>query len=99
MFLDAVVWHVDAMASLRQVERPQASRFLSVVVPSVVGMDELLAADAPAFAVPSGDGPDWPEPTDEEIEEWWADRVTSESDDVPPESANLVTAAETQPLS
>lgn len=70
-------------------------------------MHQQLAVGPPALAAPVGDAwPDWPEPTDAEIEQWWADEVAAQWD-LPPEPADegtgdavaVVTEAETQRLS
>lgn len=56
-------------------------------------MNQRLADGMATIAAPPGDGPDWPEPTDPQIEQWWADRVAA---DRASESAAVVTAAETE---
>ncbi len=70
-------------------------------------MHQQLAVGPPALATPAADAwPDWPEPTDAEIEQWWADEVAAQWD-LPPEPADegagdavaVVTEAETQRLS
>lgn len=72
-----------------------------MVVPSVAGMDQLLAAGGLALVAPSGDEswPDWPEPTDAEIDQWWADRVAEGWEDDGTGAGALVASAETEPLS
>ena len=66
-------------------------------------MEQLLATETPAFVTPPGDGrrwPEWPEPTDEEIDRWWAERLAMEGDQAPdPADAAIVGAAEGEPLS
>jgi hypothetical protein len=76
-------------------------------------MGQRLRVAAPARNAPDAgcpDWPDWPEPTDAEIDRWWADRLASESE-LPPDPSDagrdsaagtaraIVRAAEAEPLS
>jgi hypothetical protein len=60
-------------------------------------MNQPPAVDARAMPAPSVDGPDWPEPTDAEIEQWWSDRI--DADEFADDAGAIVRAAETEPLS
>jgi len=95
-------WREDDMAGLRHAQGAVLAADLSVGLPSVAVMSPLPPADTLPSAAAVAAWPDWPEPTDEEIDRWWAERVALEEGEPPAagdDDAAVVAAAEAEPLS